>query len=507
MQKLLSRAAAGFEALGPRATVFLVSLLFSLVTAVQGTINRDGMLYVQTARDFLEGGFGAAYATFHWPFLPILMALVSQITGLGLETSGLLLNGLFLAGACALLVACACRLFPEAIWPIGLVLLALPGFNGYRDELLREYGCWFFVMLSFWLALRWSDSPRWPLALAIQLSLLAASLFRTEALALFPALILWQAFEAPAGERWRRLAMIGGVPAIGLAALVGLYATKQFDSGRLAIDLGRFSISRFDAKAAAMAPAFIAYARDQAHTVLFFGSLAIVPLKFVAKMGVFILPLLYAIHDQSLRTSLGRSRLFAWAFLVHALVLCVFVLDLQFLSGRYLGLLLAFAAPLTGYGLWLLMQRFPAWKIPMVLLAMLVMAGNVVSLSPAKHHFVEAGNWLARNASDSPRVYIESPRAAYYAGWRFTPRPAPEDRSGLVPGLEQGKYDLVVLEVSRKDADVAALLRDLKLLTITRFAHPNGDAVIIALPEPAAAVAQDKTSSTPTIRAKPAARE
>ena len=215
MQKHLSRVMAGFEAPGPRATVFLASLLLSLVAARQGTINRDGMFYVQTARDFLEGGFGAAYATFHWPFLSILMAVVSQLTGLGLEASGLLLNGLFLAGACSLLVACAGRMFPEAVWPIGLVLLALPGFNGYRDELLREYGGWFFVMLSFWLAMRWSDFPRWPLALAVQLSLLAASLFRTEALAFFPALILWQLFEAPAGERWRRLAMIAGLPVIG----------------------------------------------------------------------------------------------------------------------------------------------------------------------------------------------------------------------------------------------------------------------------------------------------
>lgn len=503
MQKHLSRVVAGFEALGPRATVFLVSLLLSLVAARQGTINRDGMWYVETAGAFLEGGISAAFDSFLWPFLPILMGLVSQATGLGLETSGYLLNALFMAGASALLVTCAARMFPEAVWYISLVLLALPGFNDYRSELLREYGCWFFVMLSFWLALRWSDTPRWPSALAIQLSLLAAALFRTEALAFFPALILWQLFEAPVGERWRRLAMIGGLPLVGLVTMLALYASGQLGSDRLARDLSRFSLKGFDAKALAMAPAFIDYARDQARTVLFFGSLAIVPLKFVSKMGIFILPLLYVFHGQTLRAMLGRSRLFAWAFLVHALVLCVFVLDLQFLSGRYLGLLLAFAAPLTGYGFWLLMQRFPAWKIPMVVLALLVMAGNVVSLGPAKQHFVEAGNWLARNASDSPRVYIESPRAAYYAGWRFTRRPTPEDRSGLAEGLEQGRYDLVVLEVSRKEADAGRLLKELKLAEISRFAHPNDDAVIIARPgRSSGAGSQDKAPSTAATREK-----
>ncbi len=505
MQKYLSRAMAGLEALGPRATVFLGSLLLSLVAVQRGTINRDGMFYVEIARSFLEGGFAAAYATFHWPFLSILMAVVSQVTGLGLEASGHILNALFLAGACALLVACAGRLFAEAVWPVALILLALPGFNAYRNEMLREYGAWFFVMLSFWLALRWADRPRWLPALAAQLSLVAAALFRTEALAFFPALILWQAFEAPAGERWRRLVMIGGLPLIGLATLLALHVAGQFGSGRLARDFSRFNVERFDAKAVAMAPAFIDYARDQARTVLFFGSLAIVPLKFVGKAGIFILPLLYAFRGQTLRAALGRSRLFAWAFLAYFLVLCIHALDLQYISGRHTGLLLAFAAPLTGYGYWRLMQRFPAWKIPMVLLALLVMVGNVISFGQPKHHFIEAGNWLARNASDSPRVYVESPRAAYYAGWRFTARSLPEDRSGLAPGLDEDKYDLVVLEVSRKEPAVEPLLRELNLVVVARFAHPNGDAVIVA--RPLAARAQDRAANTPARRAKPAASE
>lgn len=504
MHKHLSRVAARFEAIGPRTTVFFGSLLLSLIAVPKGTINRDGMFYVEIARDFLEGGLAAAYATFHWPFLAILMAVVSQITGLGLEASGLLLNGLFLAGACTLLVACASRMFPEAVWPIALALLALPGFNEYRNELLREYGCWFFVMLSFWLAMRWSDAPRWPLALAIQLSLLVATLFRTEALAFFPALILWQLFEAPPGERWRRLVMIGGLPVIGLATLLALYASGQLGSGRLARDLSRFSLERFDAKALAMAPAFIDYARDQARTVLFFGSLAIVPVKFIVKMGIFILPLLYAFSGQTLRTLLGRSRLFAWAFLVHALVLCVFVLDLQFLSGRYLGLLLAFATPLTGYGFWLLMRRFPAWKTPMVLLALLVMIGNVVSLSPNKFHYVEAGNWLSQNATESERVYIESARAAYYAGWRYAG--TVPDHARLRKGLSEGAFDLIVLEVSqKKESDIEKWLHELKIEQIAVFDSKKGKSVIIA--RPMSGIGQGKRANTPAIREKTSDRE
>lgn len=495
------------EAASPLWTAFVGSVLLSLIAiGTSGTLNRDGMLYVDTARVFLQGGFSAAREAFAWPFLPILMAVVSQATGLGLENTGYLLNILFMAGACALLVACAARLFPEAVWPICLVLLATPGLNDYRNEVLREYGCWFFIMLAFWLALRWSEVPRWRSALAVHAALGAAALFRPEALAFFPALILWQLHESPTGERWRRVLMIGGLPLIGLGTLVALHVSGQLSSGRLAGDFGRLSLARFDAKAEAIAASLHEYAREQARTILFFGSLAIIPLKFAKMMGVFLVPLFFpCTTQQGLRVALARSKIFAWAFAAQLLVLMIFVTDMQFLAGRYVALLTLLAVPPTGYGLWLLIQRFPRWKIPVVLVTLLIMVGNVASLSPGKQQYVEAGAWLAQNASESPRIYIESARSAYYAGWRFAGRPEPKLRASLPEALAQGQYDLVVLEVSRKETEVAAWLERAGLREIKRFAHPNRDAVIIA--EPVAGKDQDSAAKTARSRAKTGAIE
>ncbi|MBK8524401.1 MAG: hypothetical protein IPL58_09980 [Betaproteobacteria bacterium] len=162
--------------LNPVATALAGSLLLSLVARLGSTINRDGMLYINTAQAFLDGGFAAAKASFAWPFLSIGIALVSKLTGLGLENAGYLLNALFMAGACALMVACVVRRAPELAWWSCLTVLALPGFNEYRNELLREFGCWFFVMLACWLALRWEEKPSWPGAVAIQLSVGTAAL-------------------------------------------------------------------------------------------------------------------------------------------------------------------------------------------------------------------------------------------------------------------------------------------------------------------------------------------
>ncbi len=479
--------------LTPVRAAFLGSLLLSLAARIGGTINRDGILYVDTARLFLEGGFGAARELFSWPFLPILIATVSQLTGLGLENSGYLLNALFMAGACAFLVAAASRQYPAAAWTICLATLAMPGVNEYRNELLREFGCWFFILLSFWLALRWSEKPRWASALAVQASVVLAALFRPEAVAMLPAFIMWQLFEAPAGEKLRRVLMIGGPAVAGLTAVLALHLGGHLSEGRLAGEFARFSTSRFDAKAETMSQAFIDYARGQSRTILFFGSLALVPVKFFSKIGILIAPLAFVLFSQQARATLSRFSLFAWGFAAHLLVLAVFVLDLQFLAGRYAGLLLLMAAPFVGVGLWLLMQRYPRWRIAMIVTAMLIMLASATSLSPGKTQFVQAGAWLAKNASESPRIYIESGRAAYFAGWKHVGGSPLTDHSSLTEAVRQNKYDLLVLEISRKETDIDLWLEKSGLQVVQRFGNPGRDVVIIAAP---AAPTQSRESTT-----------
>lgn len=472
--------------LTPVRATFLASLLLSLVARLGSTLNRDGMLYVKGAQAFLDGGFAAAREVFNWPFLSIAMAIAGRLTGLGPEAAGFLLNALFMAGACALMVACIARRTPELSWLGAFVVLALPGLNEYRNELLREYGCWFFVMLAFWLALRWAERPRWPSALALQAALAGAALFRPEALALFPALLLWQLAGAPRAERGRRLLMLGGLPLAAAIVLATLYVSGKLAGGnRLAGDLGRISLARFDAKAQLLASALIVYAQEQARTILLFGSLALVPLKVLQKLGIFVVPLAFVLFRRAAWPALGRHPLFAWGIAAHLLVLAVFVVDLQFLAGRYVGLILLFATPFAAAGLATMLRGRPRWRSAVFVGMALLALANVVSTSPGKTHLVEAGRWLAANVADPTTVYIDSGRTAYHAGWHSAVVAERNQRPAVEKAVAEDRYALYVLERSRKDAPLEDWLAQTGLRVVTRFEHPNRDAVIVAAPQAA----------------------
>ena len=477
------------NALSPTQTAFLGSLLLSLTALLTSPIiNRDGVLYVETARIFLQSDLATAFSTFDWPFLSVLMAIFSKLTGIVPENSGHILNVFFMAGTCALTVNCAERRMPEAAWATCLVILALPGFNNYRDELIREYGCWFFTVLSFWLALRWSELPSWTTGLLTQVTLFAAVLFRPEALAFFAALILWQFCSAPHGERIRRLLMIGSIPLAGMVVcLFFILAKRLAPSGRLNILAGFFDLARkrelFDTKAQALAAALIPYARNQAETIVFMGSLAIIPLKFIRQLELFLIPVLFLFRGYPLRQTLSRLPLFAWAFMAQVAVLSFFVIDMQFLAGRYVAVLGLLAAPFIGCGLKKLMDWFPKWNVLILSLCFLTMGDNVISWNRGQTHLLDAGKWLAANVPANSRIYIDSNRTAYYAGWKLDRVRAYEIREEASEEMRRGDFDWVIVEIPDDNTWLDSWLDRTNLQLQKRFSSAKRDSVIVATPK------------------------
>lgn len=444
------RGCAAFP-MSPASAAFLGSVILSVIALTyEISLNRDGMLYVETAGALLEEGLHGALEHFDWLFLPMLLAGISTAIGLGIESTGHLLCSLLLAGTCALMVRCSERIFPATGWAACIVVLGLPAFNTYRDHIIREFGLWFFAVLACALALRWARVPGRANAVWPAVALGAAAAFRVEAIVLLPALLYWQFRSAPQLAASRRVLMLSAVPACLVAVAAVLLATGVVSiEGRLAAYAHAAnpleSAARFGASAERLAAAVLnQYSRDSAWYVLLAGLLAMIPVKFLSMMGVFVVPLVYALVRYPMREAVRRWGIFAGFFLTYVAVLAVFIADKFFVTGRYVSFLNLLAVPLTAAGLALMMERFRRARVALVTIGIVSMLANVVSLSPGKIQYENAGAWIQAQQMEHARIYVESRRVAYHAGFGY--RYPAVDRDTAIIQARQGTFDFVVLE-------------------------------------------------------------
>lgn len=471
--------------IGAVRLTFLASILLSLiVVAGNHALNRDGMLYIDTAREILEHRVGAS--GFDWLFFPFIIAVFGGISHLNLEMAAQTIDALFLAGACALLVDMTRRRMPEAAWAACLIVLAMPAYNGYRDYVIREFGYWFFCMLSFWCALRWEDHGyRWRDAVACQSALAIAILFRLEAVMFFPALAIWQVFSAPRGEKLRRMLMVCWLPLLAAGMLVVLTVTggihlpdRVFNYLRAAeFWESKQGFSHAAARLRAVLPVFSA---EDTGLILGSGLVALISLKFLQMLGIFIVPFGYACLMPEARTVFRQWSMMGWAFMFSLLALVFFAWQNLFVSARYVSILNLLAVPMVAVGYAVLTARHPGWRRILLPLAIITMMTNVVSFKSNAAYLKDAGRWLAVNAENPDRVYAQDTRVIYYAGWKYAHDLPPFDPTSVEQKLARDEIDFLVLEESHGQLTVTTWLQTHALIIRAIFMNRSGDKIIIA---------------------------
>lgn len=463
----------------PVMLAFVVSLLLSVI-AILGTVTvpRDATLYFDAGQMFLEQGFAGAFSLFDWPWFSILLAVTHWLTGLSLENCGYLWCALLLAGTCALLVDCSQRLVPGSGYLAGLVSLAMPGFNQYRGDILREFGFWFFCVLALWLVGRWHARGGWFSACIIQLAILMAAAFRLEAVFLVAALAIWSLTE----RSWSRVLQLNVLPA--LAALLALillpfydlqlarlnYYQQLLDPWRLLTSFGELA----QHLAAGMRHQ---YSRDDAGLILFLGMLGTLILGAGVSMGPFVVPLLCTGRRawRSVITSAGAY--FSWAWLGYFVVLLAFFVHNQFMISRYESLLAVLAVPAATFALRDFRVRFPRAGRFLLAVVLLVMLDNVISLSVKKTQLVDAGHWMASNVAIGDPVYYDDVRISYYAGRGARRQPLSREQAMSAGYVNNYRYFFVQVDASApwlKD-----WLQQHRKRILVSFTNAKGDAVLV----------------------------
>lgn len=467
----------------PVRIAFLASVLLSLIAvACTATVARDAALYIDIAQKVIEQGPKVAWQSFDWPWFSLLLAATHTVLHIPLELSAYLWCGLFFAGTSALMVDCIARRSPHAAKWACLVVLAMPAFNSFRNDIIRECGFWFFCTLALWLVLRWHTRGGWLRAALIHLSIVAAVLFRLEAVLLLPAIGFWLLSDIRSPLQRVRLLQFSLLPAIGLIAVLALGVVS---SGRVSVYLGMINPHNVFASFGLLSDQFAnslvnKYSRDEAGQIIFFGVLASLLISFVKLMGPFSVPFLWRRNWGILRAYWHDYRPFAWAALLYLVVLMLFFLKEQFMNSRYLSFLNLLFVPALALALEAFVRQFPRWGKALVAVAVLVMLANVVSFSPGKTHYVEAGRWMQAHTDPSVQAYYEDGRMSYYAGRGYV-SPA-LTREEAMSAAHAGDFSYFLIEAHGDEPPLIEWMTQRKLRVIERFANRKGATVLVIGP-------------------------
>lgn len=459
---------------------FFGSLLLSLI-AVMGTatVGRDAALYIDVAQQVTEHGPNVAWASFDWPWFSLLLAATHSILRLPLELSAYLWCGLFFAGTSALMVDCVRQRSPDITRWACLVMLAMPAVNAFRNDIIRECGFWFFCTLALWLALRWQARGGWLRAAFIHMVIVAAALFRLEALLLMPALALWQLPSLWSSSRRLSFFQFSLLPVLGLLVVS---VTGVLMSARVVLYLDmiepRGVFASFQMLCDQFANSLInKYSQDEAGRIIFFGILATMTITFVKLMGPFAVPFILRRNWGVLGIYWRDYRPFAWVALLYLVVLVLFFIKQQFMNTRYMSFLNLLFVPVLAMGLAAFAREFPRMGKGLVVLALLVMLSNVISTGAGKTHYVEAGRWMSSHIEPDAPTYFSDGRISYYAGRGYV-LPVLTQGEAISPA-HAGDYRYFVIEAKGDEPWLNEWLAAHKLRILEHFANRKGATVVV----------------------------
>ncbi len=437
---------------------FFFSVILSLI-AIFGTvtIGKDGAFYIDIARSISNNGLSVAFERFSWPWYSILIAFIHDATGFNHEFIAYLATILFMAGTCSLTVSMVKRRSPETVYWAMLLVLSVPVFNNFRAEIIRETGFWFFIVLAVWLVL-FDSKINFLRGLFIQLAIIAAALFRLEALFLIPAIFIYFIFrKSSESEQSRFVALFKCFYGFFFLFLLGFFAVLSTDflaQPRVAQNLyliNPYNIYKsfiFVSDSFAQA-VLLKWSHSDATVIVFFGFLAALVLRIISYAGIASLILLDKNGRKSLIEGAKKYKLHLIAIILYFIVLLIFFFQVKFINSRYSALLLILSVPILAVAVHGCKLKWPKLTNLFVILSLLLMLSNVISTSTKKTHYLEAANWVQKNTKITDRIYYEDSRVVYYADRGYPSMP-------LVTEVMKNKnyidsYDYFVIESDLKN--------------------------------------------------------
>jgi hypothetical protein len=468
----------------PLVVTFMLSIALSLVSlSYRASMNPDGMVHIMAGRIFIEEGFYEALKFFDWPFFSILIGVVAKTLFISYEAAGRLLNIIMLSGSCILLVKITQRYVPNSAWLACLVVLALPGLNENRHEVMREDGAWFFLILAIWLAIRTPKQIHIANAAGPSIALFFAFLFRAEFAAFYPPLILWQ-WYALKNQRTAKNSLKLFILPITISIIAISYILLNLDELKRISNFIQYINpeainSDFKKKAELVAKHIMQpkWGEPGKESVLAWGLIGYAFNSFIENCYALTIPLIIGSY-YNIKNNQGFGP-FGILFITFSIIILIFTFRHYFISDRYSAPLAILCIPLITFGMSRLYdQRRLAAHLVTALLILNVF-DNIISTGDQATHITRAGHWLKEHQIPEQETYIDYARIAYHADWvkynfKFDkPNQTRRDRAYNDP-----KIRYITLWRHQSDEELKWLVgKDLQLLA--EFTNSRGRKVLI----------------------------
>lgn len=424
--------------------IFLFAIAASILLSIWNNaritiINPDAVCYFLSAQTIGTSGVHAAMQLCpqsKWPLYSFLLYSFVTITHLSYAFVAYTLNGIFtlISIVCFLLILQTMGATRRVLWLGAAVILLSHEFNVVREYIVRDHGYWAFSLISVLLLIKYFQKPNWTMAIAWNLALLLATLFRIEG-AFFLLGVPFAAFFCTQYSFMQRVRNFLTLNVLTILSLFTIMAWLILHPEQTIAKLGRLSevVQQVQAGLAlivyryeSMRIAFIAYvlnpdaARD-AGMVLIMAWISWYVICVLKTLSViYTLLVAYAWRQKCVSAPAVTMIVLFSYILVNFLVTFVFLLESEFLSKRYLmelALLLMLWVPFALDALiesWRV-HRYRLATTGVVLAIFITSLGGFVSFGTSKSHIRAAGEWLATNVPANASLYVNDYQLMYYS--------------------------------------------------------------------------------------------
>lgn len=463
-----------------RIKIALFGLGISLITLFsEEVVNRDGVLYLQTAQVFDEFGLVASFKKYSWPFYSIAIAVCHSITTLTFENSAHLLNVIFLL----VLVDAFVQFYWEINsktryrWIPAVILLAYTGLNDYRPIIIRDWGYWAFLFQALFYFVRAYKNDVLKFHVLWQIFIVFAFLFRIEAVVfmmLLPFLFLL--------KKRSIVSFIKSTSLFCLSVVILFFVDSNWhDWGRISevfsyMDVVSFG-NRFTEYSYTVAKHAIPYYAER-YAILFVlsGLFGMLLFKAIAKLGVFYIGL--AIIGQ-FRYKISKD--FQCSFVnlllgISFFVVFVFFCNLKILAGRYLIQITLFLLLYVAYYAEFILDDIRSlgrpWLVSLIGCAFLInLVVGIHHSESNKLYIKEMGAWVRKNISDSSYVTTNDSRLYYYSGGIL--------KNNMTDVFRLTKNEYALLKITHDDTQYDELIKEGKLVKIHSVIGRKGNSAIL----------------------------